>query len=443
MTGTDTSSRRSEDPRAIVRDAWIYAYPMLMNYQTLAKQVLDPANEGFIGGFGRFRHYAQFFTPANRDIVTPNNDTPYSWAWLDLRAEPWVLSVPEGSKDRYYVHQWMDLFTQIFGYVGVRATGYEAGDYLISGPRWNGPTPTGIKQVLRAETDLVIDLGRTGLHGPDDTGDLKAYQARYQLRPLSTFATTAPPAVAPAIVFPHWDETRALGPEFIGYLNFLLQFCQPPHPSERELMARFATVGIGPGEPFAFASIPPNLRQAIVDGARDGAAALKAKVAVTQSSIGMFGSRDQLGGDYMTRAVGAAMGIYGNAAEEAVYVGTHLDADGRALDGSNRYEIHLAKDDLPPASIFWSATMYDLPSRLLVDNPIARYSLGSQTKGLSYGPDGGLVLHVQRNDPGLGKASNWLPTPASGPFTVIFRLYGPSPAAQAGGWPPPTVVKIA
>ena len=123
----------ADDPRAIAKEAWIYAYPGLMNYQTLVTQTQDPKNPAHVG-FGKFRHYSQFFTPANRDIVTPNNDTPYSWAWLDLRAEPWVLTVPAAPADRYYVHQWMDLFTQIFGYVGVRATGRESGSYLIAGP---------------------------------------------------------------------------------------------------------------------------------------------------------------------------------------------------------------------------------------------------------------------------------------------------------------------
>jgi hypothetical protein len=431
----------ADNPRGIAKEAWIYAYPMLMNYQTLAKDVLDPKDPGYIGGFGRFRHYAQFFTPANRDIVTPNNDTPYSWAWLDLRAEPWVLSVPAGSTDRYYVHQWMDLFTQIFGYVGVRATGYEPGSYLIAGPKWSGPTPPGIKSVLKSETDLVIDLGRTALHGPSDTAALKAFQAQYRLQPLSAFTNTTPPPPAPAISFPTWDKAKALGPEFIGYLNFLLTFCQPPDPSETDLMQRFATIGIEPGLPFDLASKPAALRQAIADGAADGAAALKAKVAVTESSIGMFGSRAQLKNDYLTRAVAAAMGIYGNAAEEAVYVGARLDSTGQPLDGAARYQVRLDKAHLPPASFFWSATMYDLPNRLLVANPINRYSLGSQTNGLRYEPDGSLILYIQRDDPGTDKTSNWLPSPAKGPFNIVFRLYGPSPEAQKGGWPPPAVVK--
>jgi hypothetical protein len=430
-----------EDLRAIAKEAWIYAYPGLMNYQTLVTQTQDPNNPAY-AGFGKFRHYSQFFTPANKDIVTPNNDTPYSWAWLDLRAEPWVLSVPAAPQGRYYVHQFMDLFTQIFGYVGVRATGRDAGSYLIAGPAWTGPTPRGINGVLRSESDLVVNLARTSMSGPQDAAALRAFQAQYKLEPLSTFAKTAPPPPAPPINFPPWDKAKALGPDFVGYLNFLLQFSQPTPAAEMELMARFAKVGVGPGKPFDLAGQPPVVREAIVGGAKDGAAALEAEIAKTTSSIGLFGSRDQLGSDYiMKRAVAAAMGIYGNAAEEAVYVGTMRDASGAPLDGANRYEVHLTKAQLPPAAYFWSVTMYNLPDRLLVENPIRRYSLGDRSD-LKFAPDGSLTLYVQATSPGPDKESNWLPSPAKGPFNVVFRLYGPSSEAQQGKWPPPALTKV-
>lgn len=431
----------ADDPRTIAKEAWIYAYPGLMNYQTLVTQTQDPKNPAYVG-FGKFRHYSQFFTPANKDIVTPNNDTPYSWAWLDLRAEPWVLSVPAAPEGRYYVHQWMDLFTQIFGYVGVRATGREAGSYLIAGPNWTGATPAGIKGVLKAESDIVVDLGRTSMAGPQDAAALRAFQAQYKLQPLSAFAKTPPPPPAPPISFPPWDKQKALGPDFIGYLNFLLQYSQPTPAAETALMARFAKIGIGPGKPFDLAAQTPEMREAITAGAKDGAAALEAKVAASTSSLGLFGTREQLGPDYMIkRAAAAAMGIYGNAAEEAVYVGAREDATGQPLDGANRYEVHLTKAQLPPATYFWSATMYNLPERLLVENPIKRYSLGDRSK-LKYGPDGSLTLYIQATSPGPDKEANWLPSPAKGPFNVVFRLYGPSAEAQQGKWPAPPLTKV-
>ena len=100
------------ETQAIAKDAYVYSYAMMESYQTWRAQAVDKTANGYVGGFNTFRHYSEPFTPDNKDIVTPNNDTPYSWAWLDLRAEPMVVSVPAVPKDRYYVMQWIDLFTQ-------------------------------------------------------------------------------------------------------------------------------------------------------------------------------------------------------------------------------------------------------------------------------------------------------------------------------------------
>lgn len=154
------------EARAIAKQAYIYAYAPMESYQTWRGQAVDANSPTYVGGFGKFRHYSEVYTPENKDIVTPNNDTPYSWAWLDLRTEPWVISVPDVPKDRYYVMQWIDLFTQNFGYVGVRSTGNKAGSYLIAGPKWTGATPKGITGVLKSETDIVGTLTRTSLSGP-------------------------------------------------------------------------------------------------------------------------------------------------------------------------------------------------------------------------------------------------------------------------------------
>ena len=172
--------------------------PMLYNYKTLFQQVSDPSFPGFVGGFNRYRHYSRGFTPADKDIVTPSNDTPYSWAWLDLRAEPVVVSVP-ASPNRYYVLQWFDLYTHNFAYIGSRATGTEAGDYLFAGPDWNGETPQGIKKVLRSETQFIGTLTRTSWTGDADHDGLVAMQRQYRIRPLSEYTGAKPPPPAPTL----------------------------------------------------------------------------------------------------------------------------------------------------------------------------------------------------------------------------------------------------
>ena len=218
-------------------------------------QAVDKSRERYVGGFNVYRHYSGPFTPDNKDIVTPNNDTPYSWAWLDLRAEPMVVSVPAVPKDRYYVMQWIDLFTQNFAYIGVRSTGFGAGSYMIAGPKWNGKKPAGIKEVFKAETEIVGTLTRTALQGPEDVPNVKAIQAQYKLQPLSTFLKQPAPPAAPVIDFPPYDKAKARTHDFIGYLNFLLQFAEPPDPSEVAIRKRFEKIGIGP----ASHGTPPRL----------------------------------------------------------------------------------------------------------------------------------------------------------------------------------------
>jgi hypothetical protein len=133
----------------------VFAYPMLFNYETIWEQTQDHLSNSFIGGFNRYRHHTRSYTAADTDIVTPNNDSPYSWAWFDLRREPVVLRVPEVAEDRYYVVQMFDLFTYSFAHVGLRSTGFDAGDYLIAPTIWDGQVPDGVRDVLRTETQIA------------------------------------------------------------------------------------------------------------------------------------------------------------------------------------------------------------------------------------------------------------------------------------------------
>jgi hypothetical protein len=424
-----------DDLRAIAQEAWIYAYPMLMHYQTLEKQVLNPAAPEYVGGFNRFRHYSELYTPGNREIVTPNNDTPYSWAWLDLRSEPQVLSVPAVADDRYYVHQLVDQYTHNFAYVGVLSTGREAGNYLIAGPDWQGPTPAGIKAVLRSETGIVMVLGRTGLKNADDLPAVRALQQQYRLQALHEYTASPAPIAAPAIAWPAWDSKTGLGPDFIAVLNQILTLC-PTQPSELALRERFVRIGIVPGQGFDVATLPAQQRQALLAGIQDAQAQLQAAVSKVRTTLGLFGTREALHGNSLNRAVAAHVGIYGNSVEEAFYTGTRLDNQGQPLQGGRRYRLRFAPGQLPPAREFWSLTLYDLPDRQLVTNAINRYCLGSRDH-TQLDADGGLTLVMQTTTP--GEQSNWLPAPASGAYTLVLRLYGPERQVLEQRWQMPAV----
>ena len=429
------------EARTIAKEAWLYAYAPLEGYKTMYNQAVNKDFPGYVGGFNRYRHYTRMNTPADKDIVTPNNDTPYSWAWLDLRAEPIVLSLPAVPAPRYYVNQWFDLYTHNFAYTGVRATGRNAGHYLFAGPNWKGPVPKSITKVFRAETDFVGTLTRTQLNGADDIAAMQAVQAQFNLTPLSQFAGTPAPKPAPPVDWPAPDDKKMAGIGFVSYLNVLLPF-MPTVPSEKATMTRFAKIGIGAGKPFDASKLDPAIRAAMEQGVADAERELKDKALAVTSSKELFGSRQELGKDYvMQRNLGANVGIYGNTKIEAVYGAYQTGPDGRPLDGTKKWVLRYPAGQLPPVNLFWSLTMYNLPQRLLVENPINRYSIGDRTPGLKMGKDGSLEIYLQNESPGADKESNWLPTP-KGPFFMVSRMYGPKQPLIDGTWKDPPLVEV-
>jgi hypothetical protein len=432
-----------DEVRRTAADAWVYGHPMLENYRTLYAQAVDDADPRYVGGFGVFRHYSQPSTPDSTDVVTPNNDTPYSWAWLDLRAEPWVVSVP--AVDRYYVLPFHDLDTTYVGYVGTRTTGADAGDYLLAGPGWTGTVPDGLAGVLRADTQLVGCVGRTMLTGGGQAGDadvesLRAVQEQYRLRPLSAFLGEPAPEPAPEPAWPVWREEAGTGIEFFTLLDFLLGFF-PVLPAQADLRARLAALGVTGRGDFEPQALAPDVRSTLEQGIADGRRRLADAKEQATRSTGFFGTREQLGEDYLARGVGADKGLYGLPPEEAWYGGWVVDSKGnRPPDASTHdYTVHFPADGLPRARFFWSATLYRLPQRMLAANPIDRYSIGDRTPGLVHGPDGSLTLYVQNVRPAApDEAANWLPAP-DGPFTVIVRLYGPDRSVLDGTWALPAL----
>lgn len=435
--------------REIIREAYIYGFPMVDSYRIQYSYFIDQADPEHKGGWNELHSVARVFTPQDRAIQTPNSDTPYSFLGADLRAEPLVISVPAVPSERYYSLQFIDMYTHNFAYVGSRATGSEAGNYLLAGPRWQGEPPDGVRSVIRAETDFAFVLYRTQLFGPDDLDEVRKIQAQYKVQPLSRFAGTSP-AQAPGIEFvkPLSPEAQKSSPEFFGILNFLLQFA-PTHPSEQALMDRFARAGIGAGKPFDVAALSDEQRQAVQQGMADAwqsFARYKAEEIDTgkRSSADGFGTREFLGNDYLTRMASAVLGIYGNSKEEANYPVYFTDSEGKPLDAaSNRYTVRFEAGKLPPVNSFWSLTMYELPASLLTENPIDRYLINSPMEpALVRDADGSITLYIQHESPGRNKEANWLPAP-KGPFFMVLREYWPKPEALDGSWKTPPAVRIA
>jgi hypothetical protein len=427
------------EARAIVKEAYIYGFPLVDNYRIQYSYFVDRQNPEFKAPWNQIHNVPRVYTPADTAIQTPNSDTPYSFVGMDLRAEPMVLTVPPIEKERYFSVQLIDAYTFNFDYIGSRTTGNNGGSYLVAGPNWKGETPKGVKKVFRSETEFVFAVYRTQLFNPGDLDNVKKVQADYKAQTLSAFLGTAAPKAAPVIDFikPLTPAEEKTSPQFFNILNFVLQFC-PTDPSETELMARFARIGIGAGKTMDASKFSPEMKAAVEQGVADAWAdfgELEKQFAAGKVTSGdVFGTREYLKNNYLYRMGAAVLGIYGNSKQEAMYPFYAVDEAKQKLNGANRYTVRFAPGQLPPVHAFWSLTMYELPKSLLVANPINRYLINSpMLPQLKRDADGGITLYIQNESPGKEKEANWLPAP-KGPFVMAMRLYWPKEEAVDGKW---------
>ncbi|NWC60699.1 DUF1254 domain-containing protein [Pseudomonas veronii] len=436
------------EARAIAKEAYLYGYPVVEMYKTLYTQAVDKGGVNFKAPFNHIGNTAQVFTPKDTTLATPNPDTPYSFVWMDLRSEPLVLTLPKIEDNRYYSVQLVDLYTHNFAYLGTRSTGNNGGHYMIAGPDWKGQQPVDVDRVVYSESNLAYALYRTQLFDEKDLNKVKQIQNGYKVQSLSSYVKQAAPAKAPKIDWPKPQANMTEGPQLFRYLNFMLAFAAPQD-SEKDQLARFATIGIAPGAPFKVNQLSAEQRKALEDGIADAkaefAAFKKDKLDTQQVAIGdLFGNRDHLKNNDLYRYAGAEVGLFGNSADEATYFNYVVDSEGKPANGARHsYTVHFAKDQLPPVDAFWSLTLYNAKTKLLVPNHKKRYVINSRMlPNLKLDADGGLTLALQHHEPPKAEQSNWLPAPP-GPFYAVLRLYLPKPEANNGQWklPPLTPLK--
>ncbi len=439
------------ETKAIAEEGFIYGLPIVMNYAVMYEYAVDRNSGQFKAPFNQIKNEARVYTYKDTAVVTPNSDTPYSLLFMDLRAEPIVLSVPAVEKRRYYVVQLVDGNTFNYGYIGSRTTGNGPGDYMVVGPDWKGETPPGIKQVFRCSTQFSAAAYRTQLFNPADMKNVVKVQAGYKVKTLSAYLKQPAPPAAPAVNFPKIDK-ELVKTNFFEYLDFALQFA-PPGPEETAIRAKLALIGVGPGKTFNFKDLSLEHKAEVGLGMKDGEQKVVAAVASTGRDINGWrvgglagGDRAYFHGDWLKRAALAKAGIYANDPVEATYPLTRKDDAGQPLDGSkHKYTLTFAAGQFPPVNAFWSVTMYDGTTQLLIKNPINRYLINSpMLPNLKKNPDGSLTLYIQKDSSGTAKKSNWLPAP-DGPIYMVMRLYWPKETPPSilppgeGTWKPPGV----
>ena len=435
------------DVAMIATDAYVFGYPLITVDQT-RRILTNVARAGDKHApMGQFANMPDYPTPSFNDVTAPNANTLYSAAWLDLSAEPYVLSLPD-EHGRYYLMPMLSGWTDVFRVPGTRTTGTNAQRYVLIGPMWHGAPNVPGATVIRAPTNTVWIIGRT--FARDTRQDLDAVhrlQRQYTLVPLSAHGRAyEPPAgqVDPTIDMktPVRDQVNAL--DAATFLDRLakLMMANPPSPVDSQIVRRMASIGVIAGQPFDTARLGADGIAAIAEVTKRG---LERIVAYEKSVPVANGWRystktGRYGTDYDLRAYVAFVGLGANLPQDAIYPITEVDANNQPLDGSLRYVLHFEKGMQPPVKGFWSVTMYD-SHYYFVANPINRYQISPKQSPVTYSADGSLDLYLQHDEPPVAQRKNWLPAP-KGHFILMLRMYEPGDAVIDGSWRPPAVSEL-
>ena len=443
-----TANKISEEEQAYKTaiDAYVWAYPMVSIGVTCAMvtNVPKPLPNAH-APLNTFGSVGKLFTAEDTDVVSSNVDNLYSSAFLDLTQGAIKISVP-ATNGRYYSMMLMDIYSNVFDYIGSRATGTDAGKYLIVGPDWNGATPNDVLKVFKAPTNLVWVIGRTLIDGQTDIKNVHAIQEQY-------LATVIPPATASPASWRDRNNFPALerkppvanvnGMDWKTYFTWVgkLMIENPVPESQKEYVDNFKSIGLSFEKGFDISSLTPEqqkgLEKAVATALKQIDTAAKKKTGVIHEGWFYSLKAGVWGNDYIYRAAVAYRSLGQNIPDEAVYMNTTEDKEGNLLDASkNNYQITFAKGELPPVDAFWSFTMYN-DKNFFVPNSINRLAIGNRTKSMKPNKDGSLTIYFQKEAP-KGNEGNWLPAP-DGNFRVSLRLYVPKENVINGSWLPPGI----
>jgi len=425
------SAQTPAEIRDIAEGAYIYAYPLVLVEATRGNAALN-----------RLTHAQQFPVPESRNVIRPNADTLYSTAWIDLSREPILIEVPD-SKDRYYLLQFMDAWTETITVPGKRTTGTAPRWFALVGPDWKGEIPRHIDEI-DSPTNIVWLIGRTQTNGPSDYENVHAFQRGMRMMPLSDYPDgvlergTQPAAAASPGPTPP-QRVKAMDP--VAFFKAFAEALKanPPHAADTAMVSDLAKIGIIPGKDFDPSRLNPDQLQALEEGARAASDRLENPArpnarpgwSAFNSNVGRYGT------NYAARAAVARGGLGANPPEDAVYLSTTTDSTGQPLTGANRYRMHFEKSNLPPVRAFWSVTAYSQDG-YFIPNPAKRYAIGDRDP-LKFNPDGSLDLYIQSQRPEV--ETNWLPS-GEASFNLTIRLYWPKDEILNGTWRPPAVERV-
>ncbi|MFZ4516027.1 MAG: DUF1254 domain-containing protein [Acidimicrobiia bacterium] len=430
LLGACSAPVAASDPRSVAREAYIFGAPLVTTVRTLQSLApLSPVN--------RLTWQPTLAGPQSRTTVTPNRDTIYVGAPMDLRVGPFVLTVPAIS-DRYYSFQFLDAYTEDVAYVGTRVNGGAAGTYLIAPSTYTGATPDGMTRVGIPTLQFFL-VGRFAVNSAADVPTALRYQDQVRLISLAEYQGRAAPA-APELGAPAGppQDLAQSGLRFFDELGAAMAVNIPYTKVSKRVARRMAKVGIGPGmTPSAITD--EHKRRELEAGLAEGEQAVARAAANAGVVTDGWQSNRQVGtygDDYLLRAVISRIGWGANLPAEVMYALTRADSTQQPLIGSNRYTVTFSANALPPTRAFWSISAYG-PELYFVQNPFDRYSISS-LEPLAPNADGTVTITFSSS---RVSATNWVPVP-DGEFVLVFRNYWPTSGALESGYHPPALVRV-
>lgn len=426
-------------------EAYLYGLPLVLMDITRRQQTNAEVAGSMGAPMNQFSHQSTFPDANLRNTVQPNADTYYSSAWLDLRKEPLVLSVPD-TYGRYYQLSMFDAYGNIFASLGKRTSGTSATNFLITGPESNEAVPIGMEE-LKCPTNMVRIVGRIQMNSYMDGLKVYKLQRQFKLIPLSSWTTDyiAPKGKTDSSVpkgSPNEIVAKIPVGEFFNYVNQLMAN-NPPKATDAEITKILATIGVKPGAKFNLSSFSPSV-QSTLRTLPDKMLEETKKALVEPEHIANGWNPIDIkmgsyGTDYKHRAMISYAGLEVNLPQDAIHFTTMVDEDGNKLNGAEKYVIHFNKEEIPLTNAFWSLTVYDSKG-FLVANSLNRFTIGSRDP-LNKNADGSIDIYFQRSYPGKIRENNWLSAP-SGDFKVMLRAYSPKEQMLNANWKIPTIKKI-
>jgi hypothetical protein len=451
LTGVASAQTASTDMvREIARDAYQYAYPLVLMDATMRQATAVPNATGVKGRapINQFAYFREYPAADAKDVVRFNFDTLYSFAWVDLGKGPMILSVPD-TGGRFYLVPSLDMWTDVFSSIGSRTTGTKAGHFAYVPPGWKGKLPAGVQRI-EAPTSMVWIMGRIQTNGLSDYGNVHKVQDGLKLTPVDRWSKGySPPATSSVDASVDTKTPPLVQVEKMSGVEFFRRFAElmkkyPPHPNDYPILFRMRALGLEPGKSWDASKLDQATVAAINAGAKDalqdmieGIKKMGVHINGWNMAVDNMGT---YGTSYRQRAVVALAGLGANLPADAIYPAAFVDADGKPLDGANKYVLHFDKGKTPPAAAFWSLTMYDNQG-FQVPNPINRFAIGDRDK-LKFNDDGSLDIYIQPESPGADKESNWLPSPKSGAIGPTMRIYSPRTEALDGTWTPSALKRM-